>query len=243
MGKNVSKRRLNDASRHHRASGSEYSLYAPTSATGGGRKYLNQAERNRVLVAIGKLDDKARLFALTLVWTGARISEVLALKPRAFQIDQGLVAIETLKRRAWCVREVPVPPELVRALVDHFAMDDLQRDPDRCVQPLWKFSRVTGWRVIKNVMQDAGIAGPAASPKGLRHSFGVASLQAGVPITLVQRWLGHARLSTTAIYANVVGAEEFSFAEKFWRSSDASPVMRSARGPMVAGATILSGIG
>jgi site-specific recombinase XerD len=50
----------------------------------------------------------------------------------------------------------------------------------------------------------------------MRHGFGVGTLQSGVPITLVQRWLGHARLSTTAIYADVSGAEEMAFAERFW---------------------------
>lgn len=55
-----------------------------------------------------------------------------------------------------------------------------------------------------------------ACPRGLRHSFGVGTLQAGVPITLLQRWLVHARLSTTEIYANVIGPEEISFATRFW---------------------------
>jgi hypothetical protein len=51
---------------------------------------------------------------------------------------------------------------------------------------------------------------------GLRHTFGVGTVQAGVPITLVQRWLGHSRLTTTAIYAAAVGPEELEFASRFW---------------------------
>jgi site-specific recombinase XerD len=42
-----------------------------------------------------------------------------------------------------------------------------------------------------------------AAPKGLRHSFGVNAFQSNVPPHLVQRWLGHASLRTTAIYADV----------------------------------------
>ena len=30
----------------------------------------------------------------------------------------------------------------------------------------------------------------------------------GIPLNLVQKWLGHAQLSTTAVYANAFGAEE-----------------------------------
>ena len=66
-------------------------------------------------------------------------------------------------------------------------------------------------------MQAAGIkSGPHATPKGFRHGFGVAAVQAGIPLNLVQRWLGHAQLSTTAIYADALGAEERSIAERMW---------------------------
>jgi integrase/recombinase XerD len=42
-------------------------------------------------------------------------------------------------------------------------------------------------------------------PKGLRHSFGVKAIQSKVPLNLVQRWMGHASLRSTAIYADVIG--------------------------------------
>ena len=64
----------------------------------------------------------------------------------------------------------------------------------------------------------AGISGPQASPKGLRHGFGVAAVQAGIPLNMVQKWLGHAQLSTTAIYADAVGAEEQVIVERMWSS-------------------------
>ena len=34
--------------------------------------------------------------------------------------------------------------------------------------------------------------------------------------SLVQKWLGHAQLSTTAIYADAVGEEEHSIASRMW---------------------------
>jgi site-specific recombinase XerD len=40
---------------------------------------------------------------------------------------------------------------------------------------------------------------------GFRHVFAVGSLQAGVPPNLAERWLGHARISTTAIYSAASG--------------------------------------
>jgi integrase/recombinase XerD len=69
---------------------------------------------------------------------------------------------------------------------------------------------------VIEVMEQAGIAGPQATPKGLRHGFGVACIEKQIPLHLVQRWLGHAQLTTTAIYANAVGEEERGIAARLW---------------------------
>jgi integrase/recombinase XerD len=44
----------------------------------------------------------------------------------------------------------------------------------------------------------------------------VAAVTAGIPLNLVQKWLGHAQLSTTAFYANAVGAKEKDIARRMW---------------------------
>jgi site-specific recombinase XerD len=67
-------------------------------------------------------------------------------------------------------------------------------------------------------MTAAAIFGPKASPKGLRHGFAVGALHSGVPINFVRKWLGHARLSTTEIYAEAVGEEEQAIAARFWKT-------------------------
>ena len=43
------------------------------------RKYLTRDERQRVMAVCGDAPTDAKLLALTLLWTGARVSEVLAL--------------------------------------------------------------------------------------------------------------------------------------------------------------------
>jgi integrase/recombinase XerD len=65
-------------------------------------------------------------------------------------------------------------------------------------------------------MDDAGLGGLHATPKGLRHGVGGAAAQNDIPLNLVQRWLGHAQLSTTAIYADAVGPEEHAIAARVW---------------------------
>jgi len=65
-------------------------------------------------------------------------------------------------------------------------------------------------------MQAAGLDGPQASPKRLQHGFVVVAVSAGSPLNSVQKWLGHAQLTTTAIYGDAVGAEEKDIARRMW---------------------------
>jgi integrase/recombinase XerD len=129
-----------------------------------------------------------------------------------------VVVFESLKkRRTGIYRAVPVPPALLDALDMVHGVRECQRKrgSGRGVL-LWPWSRMTGWRAVHEVMEAAKISGPHASPKGLRHGFGVAAVTASIPLNLVQKWLGHAQLSTTAIYADAVGAEETDIAKRMW---------------------------
>jgi integrase len=188
------------------------SLYAAN----GERKYVNRAERRRVLRALQRLKRERALFGLLLAWTGGRVSEVLAVRASSFQIERNVVALQTLKRRKPHVREVPIAPGLMAALERQFSLTHLQQDPATANRRLWPMSRATAWRVVKGAMLEAGVIGRPACPRGLRHGFGVGTLQASVPLNMVQKWMGHARLSTTAIYADASGEEEAAFAARFW---------------------------
>ena len=81
---------------------------------------------------------------------------------------------------------------------------------------LWPWGRTWAWMQVKEVMAEANIVGPQACPRGLRHGFAVHAVQSGVPLNMVQRWLGHANIRTTAIYTNVVGPEERAIAQRMW---------------------------
>lgn len=73
--------------------------------------------------------------------------------------------------------------------------------------------RVHAWRLVKGVMENAGIDTtlPHPTPKGLRHGFAINALAHEVPLNLVSKWLGHADLKTTAIYLNAVGVNVSQF--------------------------------
>ena len=65
----------------------------------------------------------------------------------------------------------------------------------------------------------AGLHGVRAVPKGLRHGFAVACVQEKIPLSTVQKWLGHARAETTAIYLDFVGQDERDWARLTWPTS------------------------
>ncbi len=176
----------------------------------GGRKYLCASETPRFLDAAREADEETYLFCALLAFTGCRISEALALTPAKLDAETGRVIFRTLKRRRVVFRAVPVPRPLLAGLVRMSSTGTGDR-------PLWRWSRQKAWRRVKAVMEDAGIAGAHATAKGLRHGFGVANAEENVPMATTQKWLGHAKLETTAIYQQAVGREETAFARRLWR--------------------------
>jgi len=187
-------------------------LYGPR-----GRKYLTSSERARFVKAAENLPADVRLLCLVLMWSGGRLSETLALRPMDFDLEAGAAVLETLKKRVrGVVRQVPLPRSLISELDRVFSLRNAQRDLVQSRSRLWPWSRATGWRRVKQAMAIAGIHGACAMPKGLRHAFGVMAFQ-HVPPHLVQRWMGHASLRTTAIYGDVMGPEERLIAARMWR--------------------------
>lgn len=176
----------------------------------GRRKYLTSGERRQFLEAAERAEVRTRAFCRTLAYTGCRVSEALAITPGRIDAEYGRVVLRTLKRRKRTFRMVPIPPVLLGEL--RLLAMGLRADTR-----IWSWCRQTAWRRVKSVMAQARIDGPQASPKGLRHGFGVATAEENVPASLTQRWMGHARLETTALYQHVVGREERAFAKRLWR--------------------------
>jgi integrase len=172
----------------------------------GRRKYVSAEERRRFLSAADLLAPDMRALAYVLAYSGCRISEALELGPHRLDPDAGALVLRTLKRRRLAFRRVPVPPWLLAMLLDFSTSDDR----------FWRLHRATAWRCMKCAMASAGINGPMATCKGLRHGFGIHAAACGVPPNLIAKWLGHASLSTTAIYLDAVGEEERRFAERMW---------------------------
>lgn len=183
----------------------------------GQRKYLTSKEIGSFLYQANHQSDSVKSFCFTQVMTGCRISEVLSLSIRSIDFSSGHAIIDTLKKRDKKVyRSIPIPEWLLILLNEQIESGILNKDQ------LWPWSRMTAYRRVCEVMGKAGIVGPHACPKGLRHSFAVRAIQSGAPLNLVQRWLGHSDIKTTAIYTNVMGPEERAIAARMWGKSQAT---------------------
>jgi|SRR5665213_391990 len=181
----------------------------------GNRKYLVASERLAFARAAFRRGGEVGTFCLTLAFTGARISELLALTSERIDRSNCAVVFETLKRRKRGVfRAVPVPQKLIVIIERVHRFDSSANSKER----LWKWGRTTAWKLVKEVMLSANIRASLAMPKSARHAFGADAVQNSVALNMVQRWMGHARIETTAIYTDVIGKEERALAQQSWRT-------------------------
>lgn len=137
--------------------------------------------------------------------TGARIQEALDVCPRAIRFESP-AQVELLgKGRKG--RICPLWPETVDVLKDLLKQqpraDDEPIFVNRYGQPLGP----AGVRFkLKQYVQAAAkhvpsLARKRVTPHTWRHSVGVQLVAAGVDVTIIRNWLGHARLDTTNLYA------------------------------------------
>ncbi|HWJ69190.1 MAG TPA: site-specific integrase [Sphingobium sp.] len=175
---------------------------------------MTSSELESFLAAAQEFKVSVRNFCWMMAVTGCRISEALSMTVNSIDFKAENVVIKSLKKRGKTMfRSIPLPKQLLNYLKKWFKSENFNAGR------LWPWSRMTGYRRICEVMGEAGITGSYATPKGLRHGFGVKAIQSNVPLTLVQKWLGHADIKTTAIYTSAMGPEEREIASRMWRRS------------------------
>jgi integrase len=168
-----------------------------------------------------------RMFCHVLHYTRCRPTEALELVPGGILINEQALVFRSLKKRKVGglgrvkqpqYRTVPVPEIMINSLdlVSGIrAIKKIQRELD---DPLWTMSRPTTYRLVKRVMDRAGIKGMQATGKGLRHGFGVAMITARkpLPIHILAELMGHSDTKSTEIYTQVVGEEKSKMVAEAW---------------------------
>lgn len=145
----------------------------------------------------------------TLFNTGARVQEVLDLRPCDLQLIRPFQA--RLHGKGRKERICPLWPQTVKilgALLSEHGIDPAAATPlfrNHRGEPLTRF----GVRyLIRKYARRAASAAPTLTgkrvhPHTLRHTTAVHLLQAGVDLVTISHWLGHASVETTNRYAAV----------------------------------------
>jgi len=193
----------------------------------GHRLYLTEQERHQFLQAAKEEDRENRIFCSVLHYSGCRISEALELSPQQISIIDQAIIFRTLKKRKFDnqgnikkpqYRSVPVPERIIEDIDLVFDLKKT-RTPKEKKLPFWTMSRTTAWRMVKRVMIRAGIAGPQATAKGLRHGFGVTMVTGDKPLPLhiLADLMGHSSTVTTEIYTRVIAGEKQKMVLQAWK--------------------------
>ena len=163
---------------------------------------LSQDEVVRLIEAVPQA--VYRMALLTAYAAGLRISETMAL--RAEHIDSARMLIHVEKGKGQKPRLVPLSEVLLRRLRTYWR-DQRPKVPGST----WLFpsddpAKPVHATTIEKACQRARVAAGLskhATPHTLRHCYATHALEAGVDLRTVQALLGHANLSTTAIYTHV----------------------------------------
>ena len=137
--------------------------------------------------------------------TGIRVSELISLNLEDLNLPAGIVTCHGREHD----RAIPLYPAAIRALGEYtaFIRPRMIASPEE--RALFvnvsgeRMSRQGFWKLIKYYQAKAGIE-KDITPHTLRHSFAAHLLENGADLRSIQEMLGHADISSTQIYSQLV---------------------------------------
>jgi integrase/recombinase XerD len=175
-------------------------------------EYLEYEEIQQVLSAVDRSASDGRrdyLLLAILFNTGARVQEILDLRACDLQLTKPYQVRLLGKGRK--ERLCPLWPQTARLLRDFCKerrLDLHSHDPvflNHRGDPLTRFGVRYLLRKYLDLAKDQvpGLANKRLHPHSMRHSTAVALLKAGVDLSTISQWLGHASPNTTNKYATL----------------------------------------
>lgn len=169
--------------------------------------YLTKDEMEALLAAPDRRRRAGRrdhALLLTMYNSGARVSEITALKRDQVRLD--VSTFLHLKGKGRKERVIPLWPHTARVLRAWFDELGETRDPiafpNARGKPLSRYGvQYLLQRAVKRATATCpSLASKSISPHTIRHGTAMALLQAGVDIATIALWLGHESIETTHIY-------------------------------------------
>jgi integrase/recombinase XerD len=163
---------------------------------------LSQDEVVRLIEAVDNV--VYRMALMTAYAAGLRITELVSLK--AEHIDSARMMLHVELGKGQKSRLVPLSEVLLARLREYWHDDRPKVEGSRWMFPSEDPAKPLHTTTIENACKRACLAAGLkkhATPHTLRHCYATHLLEAGVDLRTVQALLGHATLSTTAIYTHV----------------------------------------
>jgi integrase/recombinase XerD len=148
--------------------------------------------------------DKAMLELLYA--TGIRVSEIIGLNVDNLNLHSAFLRCEGNGKE----RNIPLYPAATKALSQYVSHVRSGLVSDLVETALFvnisghRMTRQGFWKIIKGYQEKAGIQ-KEITPQTLRHSFAAHLLENGADLRSIQEMLGHADISSTQIYTQLVG--------------------------------------
>jgi integrase/recombinase XerD len=157
---------------------------------------LSRDEERKLIAHAYRVQGTRGLLIKTLFQTGARVSEFVNIKADEVFFEEQMILIA--KAKGGKSRYVPILPTLAQELKTHLG-HRTTGDLFETVQST-QYSPRRIQQIIKETAAEAQIT-KRVYPHLLRHSVAMTLLERGMPLEQIQKFLGHAKLETTQIYA------------------------------------------
>jgi len=183
--------------------------------------YLEPEEARAIIAAVNPSapnGQRDRALLLFLYNTGARISEALAVHPRELRLDSPRQV--RLYGKGAKERLCPLWPETVAALRQIIRGDSADQLVFRNSRGAPLTRDGVAYLLTKYVRRASetlpDLRGRRVTPHVMRHSCAVALLQAGVDLSVIRDYLGHASITTTSRYITSNLKMKRDVLEAFW---------------------------
>jgi len=184
--------------------------------------YLEPEDARAVIAAVDARSRHAardRALLLLLYNTGARVSEALAIRPRALRLDR--LPQVRVYGKGGKERYCPLWSETAAA-VRRIAQADAADEPifrNARGAPLTRdgVAYILGKYVRRASETRPDLRTRRVTPHVLRHSCAVALLQAGVDVSVIRDYLGHASVATTSRYITSNLKMKRGVLDAFWK--------------------------
>jgi len=182
--------------------------------------YFRKDEVEKIINACDQKGWRELALIVDFLWkTGVRVSEMIKIKYCDMDPYMKTIKVITLKKSRKKVRGrkpiikaeriIPIPDDLINRI-------NLRRIETKAKNEdlIFPYTRSTIFRKVKKACLAAGMDTKRSHPHTFRHSFAVHLLRNGVPVTVVQRLLGHSSIENTTIYLAIVQKDVEEFVRK-----------------------------